>query len=49
MPNLYFLNNILQGNNAGLDGNNDNTVLLLFNMLKDIEKQKPEHNYQCVS
>jgi hypothetical protein len=46
---LYFLYKILSGNNAGLGGENDNTVLLLFNMLEGIEKQKPAHKYQVLS
>lgn len=48
-PPLYFLNKILQGNNAGMDSENDNTVLLLFNMLNGIEKQVPSHTYMCLS
>jgi hypothetical protein len=46
---LYFLYKILSGNNAGLDGANDNTVLLLFNMLEGIESQKPAQKYQVIS
>jgi hypothetical protein len=46
---LYFLYKIVSANNAGLDGKNDNTVLLLFNMLEGIEKQKPAHKYQVLS
>ncbi len=38
---LLYLNKILSGQNIGLDGNNDNTVLLLYNMLENID-QKPE-------
>lgn len=38
---LLYLNKILSGQNIGLDGRNDNTVLLLYNMLKDID-QRPE-------
>lgn len=48
-PPLYFLNKIIQGNNAGLDDQNDNTVMLLFNMLKDVEKRLPDHTYQFIS
>jgi len=48
-PPLYFLTKILLGNNAGLDGKNDNTVMLLFNMLDGIENQKPSSNYQTIS
>ena len=46
---LYFLNKIIQGQNTGLDRENDNTVLLLFNMLDGIEKQIPTDKYQVVS
>jgi hypothetical protein len=46
---LYFLYKILSGNNAGLDGANDNTVLLLFNMLEGIESQKLAQKYQVIS
>lgn len=38
---LLYLNKILSGQNIGMDGENDNTVLLLYNMLKDID-QRPE-------
>ncbi|QQO08779.1 hypothetical protein [Breznakiella homolactica] len=48
-PPLYFLTNILSGGNTGLDGRNDNTVLLLFNMLENIEAQRPEEKYTVVA
>jgi len=48
-PPLYFMNKILLGNNKGLDGKNDNTVLLLFNMLNGIENKTPPKNYQVIS
>ena len=38
---MLFLYRILTGNNIGLDGKNDNTVLLLYNMLENID-DKPE-------
>lgn len=38
---LPYLLRILQGKNTGADGKNDNTVLLLYNMLENID-QKPE-------
>lgn len=38
---LLYLHRILTGNNMGLDGKNDNTILLLYNMLEDIDS-KPE-------
>ena len=46
---IFFMNKILQRKNIGLDGNNDNTVLLLFNMIDGIEKQKPSKKYQVIS
>jgi len=46
---LYFINKILTEKNIGLDGNNDNTVLLLFNMMRDIDNQKPKTKYQAIS
>ena len=48
-PPLNFVNKILKGNNTGLDGKNDNTVLLLFNMLNNIEADVPSENYQVLS
>ena len=48
-PPLYFLTKILLGNNSGLDGRNDNTVMLLFNMIEGIENNKPNTNYQVIS
>lgn len=48
-PPLYFLDRILSGANTGLDGNNDNTVMLLFNMLDGIENQVPPQKYQVVA
>lgn len=38
----------LQGSDIP-DGENDNTVLLLFNMMDGIENQKPKHNYQIIT
>ncbi len=38
---MIYLYRILTGNNIGLDGKNDNTVLLLYNMLENID-DKPE-------
>ncbi len=34
---MEYMYNILSGNNKGLDGENDNTVLLLYNMLENID------------
>lgn len=38
---MIYLYRILTGNNIGLDGKNDNTVLLLYNMLENID-DRPE-------
>lgn len=48
-PPLYFLDRILSGSNPGLDGKNDNTVMLLFNMLDDIENHAPPQPYQMLA
>lgn len=48
-PPLYFLDRILSGGNTELDGKNDNTVMLLFNMLDGIENQAPPQKYQVVA
>ncbi len=42
---LLYLNRILSGQNIGLDGNNDNTVLLLYNMLENIDQRPEEKKY----
>jgi hypothetical protein len=43
------MNKIVNSQNAGLDGENDNTVSLLFNMLDGIENQKSNRKYQVIS
>lgn len=43
-PRRYLLR-ILQGKNIGLDGNNDNTVMLLYNMLENIDDNPEEKLY----
>ncbi|MEW7280371.1 hypothetical protein ABW636_17405 [Aquimarina sp. 2201CG1-2-11] len=48
-PPLYFLTKILLKENRGFDGNNDNTIMLLFNMIDGIEIKKPKSNYQIIS
>ncbi len=48
-PPLYFLDRILSGSNPGLDGKNDNTVMLLFNLLDGIENQVPPQPYQMLA
>ncbi|MEP2277895.1 hypothetical protein [Maribacter sp.] len=48
-PPLYFLTKILLKENGGFDGNNDNTVMLLFNMMNGIENKKPKQNYQIIT
>lgn len=41
-PCAVYICNILNGHNTGLDGNNDNTCLLLFNMIENAIKSEPE-------
>lgn len=48
-PPIYFLNKIIQGKNKGLDGKNDNTVMLLFNMLDGMDKEKPAEKYNVLT
>jgi len=48
MP-FEYIKKIIEGRNPGFAGENDNTVLLLFNMLKTIEETIPEGYYQPVS
>lgn len=43
-PPIYFLNKIIQEKNKGVDGNNDNTVMLLFNMLSGMDKASVKYN-----
>ena len=47
-PPFYFISNILRGSNIGPWGENDNTVMLLFNMLEKIEKKKPKSKFEVV-
>lgn len=45
---LFF--DILNAKNIGLDGNNDNTIALLFNMLENVEiNQAAQHNYTILA
>lgn len=46
---LLLLTDILLGNNQGFDGQNDNTTMLLFNMLDGIENKVPKKNYMFLS
>lgn len=47
-PPLFFLTKILIKTNVGFDGNNDNTVALLFNMIEEIKDKEPKMTYQIV-
>lgn len=47
-PMNYMLK-ILTNNNIGLDGKNDNTVLLLFNMLDNVDSKPAEKKYTPLS
>lgn len=42
---LPYLMRILTGQNLGIDGKNDNTILLLYNMLVDIDKKPEKQKY----
>lgn len=42
---MSYLYRILTGNNIGLDGQNDNTILLLYNMLADIDSKPGDKMY----
>lgn len=44
MP-LVFIHRILSGNNINIDGTNDNTILLLFNMIEEIKDKKSEREF----
>lgn len=48
-PPFYFFTKILDGKNIGLDGKNDNTALLLFNMIKTLGKKTPKEKYTVIS
>ncbi len=42
---MPYLLRILKGQNIGMDGKNDNTVLLLYNMLEDIDRKPEQEKY----
>lgn len=42
---MLYLYRILTGKNIGLDGQNDNTVLLLYNMLENIDERPEDMMY----
>ena len=42
---MEYMYTILTGNNIGLDGRNDNTVLLLYNMLENIDENPKDKMY----
>ena len=42
---MLYLHRILTGKNIGLDGKNDNTVLLLYNMLENIDDRPEDKMY----
>lgn len=44
MP-LIFIHRILSGNNINIDGTNNNTILLLFNMIENIKEKKSEGDF----
>lgn len=50
IPPFRFFFDILNAKNIGLDGNNDNTIALLFNMLENVEINQPaQHNYTILA
>ena len=42
---MPYLLRILSGNNRNVDGTNDNTVLLLYNMLENIDRKPEKQKY----
>ena len=48
-PPFYFITKILEGKNVGFNGKNDNTVLLLFNMIKNLVGKIPDEKYTVIS
>ncbi len=42
---MPYLLRILSGENLNIDGSNDNTVLLLYNMLEDIDRKPEKQKY----
>jgi len=48
-PPFYFMANILREENIGVDRKNDNTVLLLFNMLKTIGEKPTGEKYTVIT
>lgn len=49
IPPFGFIHKIISIENTGLDGNNDNTTMLLFNMLDGVEAQFSDKAYQLLS
>lgn len=46
---ILYMKKILTNNNIGVNGKNDNTILLLFNMLDDIDSNPSEMMYTPLS
>ena len=46
---MNYMQKILTNKNIGLDGNNDNTILLLFNMLNNIDDNPKDKKYMPLS
>lgn len=46
---MNYMQKILTKKNIGLDGNNDNTILLLFNMLNNIDDNPKDKKYLPLS
>ena len=47
-PPMFFLTKIITNANIGHDGKNDNTVLLLFKMIEDVESRKTPIKYRVM-
>lgn len=46
---MNYMQKILTNKNIGLDGNNDNTILLLFNMLNNVDDNPKDKKYMPLS
>lgn len=46
---MNYMQKILTNKNIGIDGNNDNTILLLFNMLNSIDENPKDKKYMPLS
>ena len=49
IPCMSYVNRILNGKNYGLDGANDNTILLLYNMIAECMNNTPDKKLTILS